>query len=199
MAAGLLAFVVAIDLLWGLTEGSTGRLAYGLLDEPAHLATCVLALLAAVALWGGRLPLRFVVAALVASVAIDLDHLPGYLGSHLLTGNLPRPYTHSIALVAILAVAGLALKRRAQRLVVLGLAFGVSAHLLRDLATGPGVPMLWPLRSEAIVVPYAAYAAALLAMAATVALSRLRDRPSRRARRRFGARPLPSAGQPGGS
>lgn len=162
MTAALVGAVVALDLLWSLLEGSTGRLAYGLIDEPAHLATCALALLAIVALTGSLPRRRFVVAALAASVLIDLDHVPGYVGSHALIGSLPRPYTHSLLFVALLlAVAALA-RRRDLRLVLLGVAFGVSAHLLRDLATGPGIAFLWPLSGSPIRVPYVVYAATLV-------------------------------------
>jgi hypothetical protein len=54
-----------------------------------------------------------------------------------------------------------------------GLAFGVSAHLLRDAATGPGVPLLWPLQGVA-AVPYGVFAT-LLASVAVIA--RVRARP----------------------
>jgi inner membrane protein len=198
-AIALVGAVAGVDLLWSVFEGSTGKLAYGLFDEPAHLATCALALLAAVAVAGARPPLRFAGAALIASVAIDVDHLPGYLGSHMLTGHLPRPYTHSFVLVGALAALGLALKRREQRQVALGVAFGVSAHLVRDLATGPGVPALWPLDASAVTLPYAAYIAALVGMAAAVAVSARRGRAWRRAPRRLAARPLPSGGPRAGS
>jgi membrane-bound metal-dependent hydrolase YbcI (DUF457 family) len=174
VAAVLVGAVLTLDLLWSLVEGSTGSLAYGLLDEPAHLATCAIALLAAAALTGARPPARFVTAALVAGVAIDIDHIPGYLGSHALAGSLPRPYTHSLLLVAVLVVIGWASRRRDVRQVSLGLAFGVSAHLLRDLATGPGVPLVWPLSSGVVAVPYASFAVALvLAGAAAIAPRRV--------------------------
>jgi membrane-bound metal-dependent hydrolase YbcI (DUF457 family) len=172
LATALVAVVLLLDLVWSLLEGSTGRLAYALVDERAHLATCTVALLSLMVLARNRLPARFVAAALVASVAIDIDHLPRYLGSHMMTGDLPRPYTHSLLLVAVLLGLGLALKRRDQSLVVLGLAFGVSAHLLRDLATGPGVPMLWPVSSEAMVIPYPLFAGSLALLVATIAVPR---------------------------
>lgn len=161
----LAGFVVGLDLLWALLEGSTGSIAYGLVDEPAHLATCAIALLAVAALGGSWLSGRFVAAALIASVAIDFDHLPGYLGAHFLTGSLPRPYTHGVLLVAVMLGLGWATSRRQLRQVLPGVAFGVSAHLLRDLATGPGVGLLWPLVGTPIEIPYAVYAGALLAAA----------------------------------
>ncbi len=163
LATALVATVLVLDLLWSLIEGSTGAIAYGLIDEPAHLATCVVALLAMLALTATKLPRRFVVAALVSSVAIDLDHLPGYLGSHLLMGSMPRPYTHSLLLVVVLVVTATLVRRRDQRQIWLGIAFGVAAHLLRDLATGPGVAFLWPLVIAPIKIPYALYAGTLVA------------------------------------
>jgi membrane-bound metal-dependent hydrolase YbcI (DUF457 family) len=162
-ATALVAAVLVLDLLWSLIEGSTGAIGYGLIDEPAHLATCVVALLAVLALSGAKPPLRFVGAALVSSVAIDLDHVPGYLGSHLLTGSMPRPYTHSLLLVAVLVTVAVMARRADRRQIWLGIAFGVGAHLLRDLATGPGVAFLWPFVVAPIKIPYVLYAGMLLA------------------------------------
>jgi mannan endo-1,4-beta-mannosidase len=172
LAAALLGAVLLLDLLWSLLEGSTGKLAYGLIDEPAHLATCVVLLLAAVKLTDSRPAARLVVSALVGSVAIDLDHVPGYLGSHLLSGAMPRPYSHGLLLVAVLAGVGVASKRAPVRQVALGLAFGVSAHLFRDLATGPGVPLIWPASSGMVAVPYGFFAIALALAAACAAWPR---------------------------
>lgn len=164
--------VVSLDLLWDLLEGSTGSIAYALVDEPAHLATCAIALLAAVALGGSPVPARFAVAALVASVAIDIDHVPGIFGWDVLAGPLPRPYPHSLFLVTALVGLGCLSRRREVRLISLGLAFGASAHLLRDLATGPGVPLAWPLSSGVASVPYAAFAGMLAAAAAALVAPR---------------------------
>ena len=192
--------ILVLDLLWSLIEGSTGALAYGLVDEPAHLATCIVALLAIAAVAGTRPSIGFVGAALIASVAIDFDHLPGYLGSHFMTGSLARPYTHSLLTVAVLLALGIALKQRDRRQVALGVAFGVSAHLLRDLATGPGVSLLWPFSGIAVTIPYAVYAGALVWASAVVGITARRASAAPRpARRRLAAQPLPSAGPPGGS
>jgi len=65
------------------------------LDEVAHLATAALGLLVLARFLD--LPRRFYVAALIASVAIDLDHIPLYLG--LLPDRGQRPVTHSLATV----------------------------------------------------------------------------------------------------
>jgi membrane-bound metal-dependent hydrolase YbcI (DUF457 family) len=171
LAFSLVGFVFGLDLLWSLMADSTGSVFYGIVDEPAHLATCAVALLAVLAVVGPRLSWRFALAALVASCAIDLDHIPRYLGSDLLTGSLARPYTHSALLVIVLFAAGSLTRRHNARQVLLGIAFGVSAHLARDLATGPGISLLWPFADGSIKVPYAVYAA-ILVLAMSVWLPR---------------------------
>ena len=143
-------------------------------------------LLALAAIAGGRLPLPFVAAALIATVAIDLDHAPGLLGSHLITGGLPRPYSHGIGMLAALLALAAVLKRGRQRQIALGLAFGVAAHLLRDVATGPGVPLLWPLSDDVVKMPYVIYPA-VLALVSFGAALRTRPRPARRRRSPLGA------------
>jgi inner membrane protein len=198
--AALVGAVVGLDLLWSVVVGSTGSIAYGFVDLPAHVAACAVALLAVLALPGPALSRRFVGAALIASVAIDIDHIPGYLGSHVVTGSLPRPYAHSVLLVALLVAIGAASRRRDARQVMFGIAFGVSAHLLRDLATGPGVPLLWPLSNSVASLPYAVYAGLLVGAAAGVAVMAPHRSPRRRrARARLDARPLLSAYPPSGS
>jgi inner membrane protein len=155
-------FVVVADFGWSLASGGDSGALYGVVDLPLHLLT-VAALLLAVAAWRGRLPsAAFVIAALVASVALDLDHVPGYLGSHVLMGSGPRPYSHSLATIAVL-VAGAAALHGRSRAISLGAAFGVGGHLLRDLATGPGIPLVWPVSASAVSIPYALFVAALLA------------------------------------
>ena len=126
----------------------------GVLDEPAHLATAVLVLLAAA---GPRRLLAhpgYSCAAVIASVAIDLDHVPMYEGLRVgVDGG--RPFTHCLLTAFVLAAAGLAV--RTFRPVLLGLATGVLLHLLRDLATGPGVSLFWPVWPTRIELPYVAY------------------------------------------
>ena len=118
-------------------------LASGALDECAHLATGALGLLALSCFID--VPRRFYVAGLIASVAIDLDHIPMYLG----VGNPhERPVTHSLATVAVVLVAAAASRRH--RAVLAGAATGLLIHFARDIAEGPpGVRMLWPLQDTA--------------------------------------------------
>jgi membrane-bound metal-dependent hydrolase YbcI (DUF457 family) len=171
-AAVLAGIVVSLDLLWSLLGASTGTLAYGLVDEPAHLATCAIALIAVAAIGGTRPPGRFVAAALLASVAIDVDHLPGYLGWHGLIGSLPRPYPHGLLFVAVLLGIAAVARRGDARQISLGVAFGVSAHLLRDLATGPGVPLFWPASTAVVAIPYVFFALGLALVVLAIAAPR---------------------------
>ena len=118
-------------------------LASGALDEVAHLVTGALGLLALSCLID--VPRRFYAAGLIASVAIDLDHIPLYLG----VGNpYQRPVTHSLATVAVVLAAAAASRRH--RAVLAGVAAGLLIHFARDIAEGPpGVRMLWPLQDTA--------------------------------------------------
>jgi inner membrane protein len=124
-------------------------LATGLLDEPAHLATAALGLLVLACFV--NVPRSFYIAALVASVAIDLDHIPLYLG--LLGNQDQRPVTHSLATVIVFVVAAVA--SRGHRAVLAGASTGLVLHFARDIAEGPpGVRMLWPLQQTAWSASY---------------------------------------------
>ncbi len=146
---------------------------FGLLDEAAHLSTAALVL---VAVAGGPRLLRhrnFTAATLLASMAIDVDHIPLYAGvSGISQGG--RPLTHSLATVVVFAFAGLLLPRG--RSVLMGIAVGVALHLFRDLASGPGIPLWWPVTFDAVHSPDRLYPGALvvLAVAATVRVVRHR-------------------------
>jgi hypothetical protein len=110
-----------------------------LFDHPAHVATAILL--------GGTDPVY-----LAGSLAPDIDHIPAAFGSP--QAGDPRPKTHSLC--GPLAVAPFSPR----------LAAGMLAHFVRDLALDPGVPLLWPLSKRSFRLPYAAYAAALIATAA---------------------------------
>lgn len=177
--AGLLV-MGALDLLAGSRRWPVPIV--GALDEPAHLITASLLLAAGLPHRGRRLAPW----ALAGSVLIDLDHLPFYIWGALTTGDAGRPLTHSLATAVVLTTAGL-LTRRRWRTAYLGLALGVLLHLVRDLGTGPGVPLWWPLSSASVLVPYWVYfatmtvctvVAAALPYAASVAVRS--GRPSNR-------------------
>ncbi len=170
----LVGLVFVLDLAWSLSGVYTGSILYGLVDEPAHFATCAVAVCVLV-LCGRELSRSFVIAALVASVAIDLDHVPQHLGLDFLTAGTSRPYLHCALSVLIPAVAAVALPK--WRPVLLGIAFGFAAHLARDLVTGPGVPLALPFSEASVRLPYLLYAVALGAAAAACLLAAARLRP----------------------
>ena len=111
----------------------------GALDEPAHLATAIL------------LNERPTPAYLAGALLPDLDHVPLVFGDP--TPGDARPRTHSILTV----LPALVVSRE--------LAAGMLAHFARDLSLHAGAPVLWPLSSKSLRVPYALYAAAVTALA----------------------------------
>jgi inner membrane protein len=118
-----------------------------------------------------------ILTALIASVLIDADHIPGYLGFHFLTGGTPRPYTHSLATVVVLLALGAL--RPSWRGRELGAALGVLSHLWRDLAepaSGPGVALFWPVSDRAVMTPAAVYLGSIAALAVIAVLRSLVSR-----------------------
>jgi inner membrane protein len=148
--------VLAVQpVLMGRLDVEDQFVAFGFVDWLGHLATGVvlIALL--------RPPRAVAAGILVGSVILDLDHLPLEFGTDLLTAGTPRPYTHSLAsVVAMLLLAGVT---RAP--VLLGMAIGFAGHLLRDVGTGGGVPLLWPLSHDATATRFGVYVAILAALA----------------------------------
>jgi inner membrane protein len=146
---------------WGSQLAGSSFIPGGPLDETAHLLTTLLVLWAL----GPRLTRRLMIPALAASVLIDLDHVPQYLGDYFFTLGTPRPYTHSLSTVlVVLALAGLWRRRRH---LWLGVALGLVLHFWRDLAEpGSGVALLWPVSDHAFWLPHWSY----LMMLAGIAL-----------------------------
>lgn len=160
LPAGLLTVVLALDVL--RTVRPHGILVNGALDEPAHLATSALTLTALADQATLRRHGTVTLSALLASIAIDVDHVPIYAGaSHLAAGG--RPFSHSLATVAALLAASRALPRR--RGVLIGAAVGVGLHFLRDVGTGPGLPLWWPVSTRDVRVTYSRYIASLTGLA----------------------------------
>jgi inner membrane protein len=156
-AFGLALFLLILGIDHWLLTGSHALLTTGIADETAHLSTMVIFLLAFPTLRNAG----FIVGCLAGSVAIDFDHIPLFLGSNLLTEQTNRPFTHGVLTIAIvLALSGVA--RGTWRYVGLGVAVGLMAHFLRDMATSTaGVPLLWPISTTGFMLPYPLYAAAL--------------------------------------
>lgn len=126
-----------------------GLLCAGLLDEVAHLATAALGMLVLACLVDA--PRRFYVAALIASVAIGLDHIPLYLG--LLGDQAQRLVTHSLATVVSVPlprspVADIGPCWREQRPDSCFISPGTSP---RD---PPDVRMLWPVQQASWIASY---------------------------------------------
>lgn len=144
----------------------------GPLDETAHLLTTL------VVLWalGPRVTRHYAAPALLASVLIDIDHIPQHLGTHFLTSGTPRPYTHSLLTLAVALLGAAAWPKR--RRVLIGVALGLAIHFARDVGEGPGsgVPLLWPVSNAAASSAHWVY---LVAMAGIVAVCV--QRASRRA------------------
>ena len=160
---GALGVIAAVDGAIALLDPPL--LVVGLLDWPAHLATT---LLLALALPRRLLPEALLLGAFLASLAIDLDHLPLLLGSDLLTGDLVRPYTHALWALLLTVAVALALRRGrpGAGVVATGVALGLASHFARDLATGPGLNLLWPVVDAVVRVPWLVYLGVLLGLAA---------------------------------
>lgn len=153
----LASIALGFDAADRLTQSNV--LSTGLFDEASHLATAALGLLVLTRFLD--VPRRFYVAALVASVAIDLDHVPLYLG--LLGNQDQRPVTHSLATVIV--TAGAAAGSRRHRAVLTGTTAGLLLHFARDIAEGPpGVRMFWPLQGTAWTANYWWFLGMILAL-----------------------------------
>ncbi|MGH2889643.1 MAG: metal-dependent hydrolase [Solirubrobacteraceae bacterium] len=151
---------------WGYRLAGDSFFPGGLLDEIAHALTTLIVLWAL----GPRVCRRFLIPALVASVAIDLDHIPGELGYYFLTRGTPRPYTHSLLTIVVVLFVAAVWRRR--RDLWVGVAIGLAIHLWRDMAeSNTGVALLWPFSYHAYALPHSRY---LVVMAGFVAVCAIR-------------------------
>jgi len=175
----LVAAIIVVDLT--LPWLRWGFVAQALIDEPCHQATGLICL-GAITRFRGRPPSPgFGWAMIICSNAIDLDHLPRQFGYSMLTAGTPRPYTHALWLVVLLVLAALVVCHRSRltgaAAIVLGAAFGVSDHFLRDIATAQ-ISLWWPVTSAPVQVPYGWYAGAIVVIAiAPVRAPRRSGRP----------------------
>lgn len=157
------AFLCPLD--WGSQMAGESVVPGGSLDESAHLLTTLLVVWAL----GESVAKRVLGPALVASVAIDIDHVPQHLGTQFLTMGTPRPYTHS--LLTILVVLAMAGRSRRRRQGLLGVALGLGIHFGRDLGEpGSGVALLWPFSYRSFSLPHWSYVAVMVAVVAAVVL-----------------------------
>ena len=160
-ALGCLATVLGAD--WVIRHRRPRWIVSGLFDEPAHVATAGLVLLNLPGRSG-----RWTGSFLVGSVLPDLDHVPLALSRLHPDIDDPRPVTHCLLALAPLGLAAAATSGPARE-AALGAAAGGLAHFARDLAVGTGVALLQPLDGRALRMPYPAYAAGLVALAAGAA------------------------------
>jgi hypothetical protein len=156
---------------WGKRLAGDSVIPGGPIDELAHLLTTLLIFWAL----GERTRRRFMVPALAASVAIDVDHVPDRLGIGWFTSGTPRPYTHS--LLTIVVVLGVAMLWRPRRDLLLGVAIGLTIHFWRDMGEGGGgVALLWPFSDRAFHYPHGGYVAAMAIVLAITAARLARRR-----------------------
>jgi inner membrane protein len=166
LPAVALCIIAAVDLI--LEQRPLPLLIDGTLDEVGHLLTA--ALLLAVLPRSARR--RLWPWTLLGAVAIDIDHVPLYTFAHEFAVD-GRPPTHSAMTVLILAVVAAVIP--AVRIPFAGLALGVCLHFVRDIATGPGVPLFWPFDDVAERAPYPVYLAVIAGTAGVATWRIYRD------------------------
>jgi inner membrane protein len=171
-----IAALAAVLVLDAVVPDTSSLLVFGLFDEMGHLATAWVLLVA-------FLPTRcrsLAPWALSGAVLIDVDHIPLYLWDVGTAAGTPgRPVSHSLIVVLLLLVVS-RLHRRL-RTPFTGLGLGVALHLVRDVVTGPGAPLLWPISTAGVRAAYPLYVGLLCLAAAWAALRPVqRQRPSRR-------------------
>jgi len=152
------AVIVLASADWGYRLAGDALFPGGPLDEIAHFLTTLLVF------WslGSRTRERFLAPALVASVAIDLDHIPARLGVDWLTAGTPRPYTHSLLTIAVVLAVAVLWRRR--RDLLLGVAIGLAIHFWRDMGEGDsGVSLLWPFSYHSFQYRHGVYVAVMAA------------------------------------
>jgi inner membrane protein len=122
-----------------------------------------LLLLAAARLDWIREHAREVAVGLACTLLVDVDHIPLYAGmSEIARGG--RPFRHSLTTVAVLLVVAAVLPRASRRWLLLA-AVGLCVHFVRDVATGPGLPLWWPLSDLDVRAPEEWYETALRVVA----------------------------------
>jgi inner membrane protein len=144
---------------WGTQHADGSTFPGAPLDETAHLLTTLLVLWAL----GPKVSRRFMGPALLASVAIDADHIPDRLGFDWLTVGTPRPYTHSLSTIVVVLLGALAWSRKRRPL--FALAIGLTIHFWRDMAEQrTGMSLLWPVSYRVFSYARGSYLAAMSAL-----------------------------------
>lgn len=164
--AALAALVAVIVVVQGLLSLEPPTLILGLVDWTGHFATVAILLAAS----PRRLPLALI-AGTFAATLIDLDHIPDLFTEEGISDVTPRPGSHSLVTVLVAGALAVVVRARAPRYgsFAVGIAVGVAMHLLRDVFTGPGVSLLWPLSVEPVDGAFLVYLVAMIAVAAVAA------------------------------
>ncbi|HEV2752502.1 MAG TPA: metal-dependent hydrolase [Solirubrobacteraceae bacterium] len=164
--AALAALVGVIVVVQGLLALEPPTLILGLVDWTGHFATIAILLAAS----SRRLPTALI-AGTFAATLIDLDHIPDLFGEEGISDVTPRPVSHSMVTVLVAGAIAAAVRARAPRYgaFAVGIALGVAMHLLRDVFTGPGVSLFWPLSAEPVNGAFLVYLVAMIAVAAYAA------------------------------
>jgi inner membrane protein len=170
-SSAVVPFLLWAGIRWldSADQDGMGVVEMGARDEPAHLATSALVLLA---LFGPTRLLRHratATTAMASSVLIDLDHLPLYVEGFPIDVSVDegRPFTHSLSTVA--GLAALAAGVRWRRTVLAAASSGVALHFVRDIATGEGLPLWWPWEHKSRKIRYELYSRTLLVLAGIAA------------------------------
>lgn len=164
--AALAVLVVLVVVVEGILALEPPTLFLGGADWIGHLATTAII----VAAIPRPLP-RALIAGAFLALLIDLDHIPDLFADAGINDETPRPLSHSLVTVLVVGGTAAAVRARAPRYAdfALGVAIGVPMHLLRDVFTGPGVGLFWPL-DTVVEGPFLVYLAGLSLVALYAAL-----------------------------
>lgn len=160
-------------MVQGLLALEPPTLILGLVDWTGHFATIAILLAAS----PRRLPAALI-AGTFAATLIDLDHIPDLFSDEGISDVTPRPFSHSLVTVLVFGAIAAVVRARAPRYgnLAVGLTLGVAMHLLRDVFTGPGVSLFWPVSAEPVNGAFLVYLVAMIAVAAYAATRSPRER-----------------------
>lgn len=157
-AGAIAVCIVALLILPKLEPEHVSLTTHGMLDWIGHGITALVLVIGIRAL---RLPIP-AWSVIFGGVILDFGHVPqmmGYIGA--LEGST-RNGSHSLAVVAVLALLGFLDRKRAH--IWLGIAMGATSHLWRDMGTGT-VALMWPLTETVYGTIYHRYLAVLAGVA----------------------------------
>ena len=182
-AASITLIAICIALLIGLRElepppGQRSVALHGAFDVTGHLLT---AFIIAIGVRALRLPVPMW-SILIGGIVLDLGHVLTDLDIVESLQGSSRNGSHSLFVVAILAIIGFLDRRHAH--IWLGVAMGASSHLWRDMGTGT-VALMWPITETVYGTLFNRYLAVLagipLAMIGSATLLEIHERTEKEA------------------